>query len=224
VFTPIFAVLIWVSARRLANVLALVVPSLVAGVTALVLKVTLDNPTPRWDYTMDLDPARVVPTYLRQFSAALPLSQYWYPGTAGIDVPWRLIVPAMVIIGIPVLLTLMSALNSMTQVRVRPIAALGGLGLAVAVTAPILVSLTMRWQAEIPPGQGYLSVAWGYTGVALLLAALLMAARLWQVRRGSWAPVAAQWLLASTVATAVSLTFVSNFVISSAWTGLPSTV
>ena len=224
VFTPIFAVLIWVSARRLANVLALVVPSLVAGLTALVLKVTLDNPTPRWDYTMDLDPARVVPTYLRQFSAALPLSQYWYPGTAAIDVPWRLIVPALLVIGIPVLLTLMSALNSMTQLSIRPIAALGGLGLAVAVAAPILVSLTMRWQAEIPPGQGYLSVAWGYAGLALLMAAALMAARLWHVRRGGWAPVVAQWLLAGAVAAAVSLTFVSNFVISSAWTGLPSTV
>jgi hypothetical protein len=38
-----------------------------------------------------------------------------------------------------------------------------------------LVAVTRRWQEELPPGQGYLAVVWGYVGCALLLVSAWLA-------------------------------------------------
>jgi hypothetical protein len=36
---------------------------------------------------------------------------------------------------------------------------------------PVLIAVSLGWQKELPAGQAYVSVVWGYVGVALLVTA-----------------------------------------------------
>ena len=77
---PTLCALVWWMTRRWVRILPLLVPAVavVAAVTVLRSHVTsfVGNA-----YLMNLEPERVVATYLKQAAGALPWSTQWYPGT-----------------------------------------------------------------------------------------------------------------------------------------------
>jgi len=73
-------------------------------------------------------------------------------------------------VGIPVAIVLACVHRSRPDPSWRSLGMLALLGGMFWLAPPVLIAITLRWQDELPPGQGYLSVVWGYVGVALLLA------------------------------------------------------
>ena len=89
------------------------------------------------------------------------------------------------------------------------------LGLGSWLASAVLVSVTLRWQQELPSGQGYLSVVWGYVGVGLCGAALWLALDKLSGRPGSWKWRIAFYLWTALIAGTVSMTFAANLSIAS---------
>ena len=169
VMTPVLCLLIWFARRGPTRSLMLLWPTLVDGVAVLYLRAHATAEAPA--YQISLEPVRVAVTYVKQTAAALPLSQWWYPGSI-VPSPSRLVlVMAILGVGVPVALVLASARLSRPDPSWRSLAAVAVLGATFWLGPAVLVAITLRWQDELPPGQGYLSVVWGYVGVALLLVA-----------------------------------------------------
>jgi len=168
VMTPVLCLVIWLARRGPGRSLALLWPTLVDGVAVLYLRAHATAEAPA--YQINLEPARVAVTYVKQTAAALPLSQWWYPGS-GVPSPSHLVVAmAIVGVGIPVAIVLACVHRSRPDPSWRSLGMLALLGGTFWLAPPVLIAITLRWQNELPPGQGYLSVVWGYVGVAVLLA------------------------------------------------------
>lgn len=169
--TPVLAAVTWWQQRTRRSVLALVVPAML--VTAVVLRLRATMPrAPAPGYTVGLDPHDVLVTYVKQLSAALPLSQFWYPGAADMPaVSPRLALISLLVLGVPALCAQLLLRRVCPAVPTRALSFLSLLGLWCWLASGAFVAVTVRWQTELPPGQGYLAVVWGYVGVALLLTA-----------------------------------------------------
>lgn len=169
VVTPVVCLVIWWSRRSGPRALALLWPTLVDGLFVLYLRAHATSVAP--GYSVSLDPALVAATYVQQTAAALPLSEQWYPGSADFVVPHQLIGMTLLLVGVPTALGLVAALRSGPFPTWRSILMLAFVGASFWLLPAVLIAITARWQAELPDGQGYLSVVWGYVGVALLMAA-----------------------------------------------------
>ena len=222
VFTPFFMGLVWAETKSKGRVLALAIPAAIQVAIVLYIRVTMSHPyAPA--YTINLDPNAVFFTYLRQLGASLPLSAYWYPGAVLGEVPLRVLLMSLAVVGVPALLILLTATKDLTVTGSRPVWNVAATGLTITLCAPILTAVASRWQTELPAGQGYLSVVWGYAGVALLATAIVMALRRWElIGGGVWAKSGLfAWCIV--MSTICALTFSSNYLIVSRWLGLPST-
>jgi len=166
--TPVLCLLVWFSRRGLWRSLALLWPALIDGLVVLYLRAHATAEAPA--YQINLEPVRVAATYVKQAAAALPLSQVWYPGS-DVPSPSRVVVAmAIVGVGVPVAIVLICLHRSRPDPSWKSLGMLALLGGTFWLAPPVLIAITLRWQDELPPGQGYLSVVWGYVGVALLLA------------------------------------------------------
>jgi hypothetical protein len=167
-----------VAAARLANrgwprSLAPVWPALVTLAVVLSLRSRVEAPAPA--YQTSFEPQAVVTTYVRQLLASVPLSQLWYPGAEEVQISTRLILVCLVVVSIPAMLTLTTVVLSDAKVSWRGLSRTALVGGWTWLAAPLLVAVTRRWQEELPPGQGYLAVVWGYVGCALLLVSAWLA-------------------------------------------------
>lgn len=168
--TPALFLCVWLSGKGAARSLLLIWPAVADLAVVLVLRSKAVAVVPA--YQINLDFKAVVGTYFRQSGAALPLSQFWYPGATLGMFPLRLAAIAMIIIGIPAGLVLIGVWLSRPNPTWRSLAGVGFLGINCWLAPPLLVAITQRWQLTLPPGEGYLSVVWGYVGVALVLTTL----------------------------------------------------
>lgn len=166
--TPVMCLVVWLHKRGWARSLALLWPTLLDALVVLYLRTNASAEAPA--YMVSLDPVRVAVTYVKQTAAALPLSQWWYPGSTVAEPSRLVIVFAIVGIAVPVAAILACAHMSRPDPTWRSLITLSLVGGMFWLAPPVLVAVTLRWQDELPPGQGYLSVVWGYVGVALLLA------------------------------------------------------
>jgi hypothetical protein len=171
VLTPTLCVLVWWVTRRWVRALAVLVPAVVVIAVVLVLRSRVTAYVGD-AYRINLEPDRVLPTYVKQAAGALPWSTQWYPGTAAhMTFEPGLLVLAVLLVAAPVAVLL-------TVVATRPLdlprgatVALALLGASMWLLPPVLVAVSAGWQNELPAGQAYVSVVWGYVGVALLLTA-----------------------------------------------------
>ena len=165
--TPTLCLALWLAGRRFGRSLALLWPTLADGLFVLYLRSHATFEAPAYQSNFEL--ARVVPTYLKQSAAALPLSQGWLPGSVAPSISSGLIVMALVLVGIPAALLLTAVLRSRPDPSWRSIGIVALIGATCWLAPAALIAITVRWQDGMPAGQGYLSVVWGYVGVALLL-------------------------------------------------------
>lgn len=172
--TPFVVGLVWWRTRQRWRALAVAWPSFAVLATVIALRSVADAIAPK--YTISLDPWRVAVTAVKQTSAALPLVQLWFPGApAWLQLDPGVVAITLVGVGVPAAIVLVvTALRAPTP-RLGDIGALAGLGAAMWVVPGALVSVTLGWQEEMPRGQGYVSVVWGYVGVAFLLTAAWLA-------------------------------------------------
>jgi hypothetical protein len=171
VLTPTLCVLVWWVTRRWVRALPLLLPAALITAVVFVLRSRVTDYVGN-AYRINLEPAPVLATYVKQAAGALPWSTQWYPGTVAemtFEPAPLLLVLLLVAVPVAVLFTL---------VAYRPLelprgatAQLAFLGLSMWLLPPVLVAVSLGWQKDLPPGQAYVSVVWGYVGVALLIAA-----------------------------------------------------
>ncbi len=222
--TPVMCLVLWLTradqglttrASVLWRQAVFIVPALADGLFVVWLRTqVIVEPVPA--YRVNLDVRAVAETFVKQLSAALPLSQYWYPGVAPPDIPVRLVVISLFFIGLPVGVALIAARSGLCAPSPRAIATVAVVGLGSWLASGVLVAVTLRWQETLPPGQGYLSVIWGYVGVSLCsLSVWLWLAQRSTATRSSLVSSAAFYSWCALVAVTVSLTFVANLTIAS---------
>jgi hypothetical protein len=168
VVTPAVCLAIWLSRRGRWRSPALLWPSLVDGLVVLHLRSRATAVAP--GYQSNLEFVRVAVTYVKQTAAALPLAQVWYPGSVGPHISHLVIAVAIACVGAPAALVLTCVHRGRPDLSWRSLGLLALIGGTFWLAPPVLVAITLRWQNELPRGQGYLSVVWGYVGVALLMA------------------------------------------------------
>ncbi len=167
--TPTLIFTVWSARGRWQRTLPMIVPTLCVMATVGVLRARATYP-PGNAYTINLDFSGVLTTYLRQTLSALPLAEQWYPGAAPLIVDRSLVILMIALIGVPaaVVLTAVSRIPSAENWPKTTLAAL--LGFSCWLLPPLLVGVSLGWQNDLPPGEGYVSVVWGYVGVAILMA------------------------------------------------------
>jgi hypothetical protein len=123
-------------------------------------------------YRINLEPLPVLVTYLKQAVGALPWSTQWYPGTtARMTIDPALLILAVALVAVPVVVLLTYVARERIDVTGVALARLVLLGGSMWLLPPVLVAVSLGWQNDLPPGQAYVSVVWGYVGVAILAAA-----------------------------------------------------
>jgi len=210
----LYAVPGYSSRRRTAwAVGSLLIPTL--GVVLIDLWLRVHAVGTSTEFTVDLH-GPVATTFLKQFSAALPYSQYLFgelPETAAI--PKALVVLVVLVFALPAFLLWRSTLGSGVSVRRRASVCLIVAGSWAWVIPSILIGVTQRWQTELPWGQGYISSLYEYVGVAFVVAGALSLMADRECSRG-WRIAATVFLgiacLACALTLAGNLVFVGQFV------------
>ena len=213
-FVPVMvAVVVW-RRRTWRPALAIVIPAVVElGITAY-LKMSLHVPAAP-GYTISLDPRAVLVTFAKQVLAAFPLSQWFLSGDSMPAIGVGSITISLLVVGVPAFLAVAELGRSSMRATRMEIIAIAGFGAWIWLSSSALIAITTRWQAEIVLGQGYLSVVYGYFGLALcLLSAVLLVERVVAGRSeraiGTW-----RYGSALVIAIIVSLTFAGNITVAS---------
>lgn len=124
-------------------------------------------------YTTDIH-GPVIPTFMKQFSAALPSSQYMI-GTQSLRdmLPLTTVILVLVVLALPVFLLWRPALGAGTAVARRISLSLIAVGLWAWTIPAIIAGISVRWQGELQWGQGYIYSIYQYVGVALAAGGVL---------------------------------------------------
>jgi hypothetical protein len=166
---PTLCVVVWCVRRRWTRTLPLVVPTAVVCVVVLALRSRATG-SDGDAYRINLEPWRVLVTYTKQAAAALPLSEQWFPGGAGLDVAPALVGLTTVLVGVPAAVVLVTLGRAPVHVTRSRLALAAFVGASCWLLPPLLVAVSLGWQNQLPPGHGYVSLVWGYVGVAVLVA------------------------------------------------------
>lgn len=212
-FAPVLvAIIIW-SRRTWRPALVIVIPAVVQlGITAF-LRLSLQLPA-AGGYTIDLDPRTVFVTFCNQVLAALPLSQWWLSTTMP-TITAGAIVVGVLTAGVPAFLSVVYLGRAPLRATRLQIIEIAVLGAWIWLSSSVLISITVRWQDEMLRGQGYLSVIYGYFGVALFLLSGFLAVDRLVADRSTRAINTWRYGSAFLVAALVSLTFAGNVIVAS---------
>lgn len=208
-FAPIMvAIVVWIR-RSWLPTLAVAIPAVVQMGLAVVLRLSMQGPQAP-AYIVHLEPRVVLVTFAKQLVAAFPLSQWILaPGTVPVISPGS-VVAGVLAVGIPTFLLLVHLGRSPLRATGAQIVAIASLGAWMWLTSSALIAITVRWQVELFWGNGYLSVVYGYFGLALcMLAGFLVVERQVAGRRPG---VVLAWRYGSAllVGALVALTFAGN--------------
>ncbi len=211
-FAPVMIVIVVLLRRDWRPAIAIAVPATLALLTAISLRL-FTNAHPIPEYTLSLNPHAVLVTFAKQMVAALPLSQWWLGHTFGLPpIAGTLIMMTAVLVGIPVFVGIYRLTGSVHPANRRAIGLYALLGAWIWVTPAILISVTKRWQTDIPWGQGYIPVVYEYLGLALCLLSLWMLIGSWlRARHGM--PAVRVWSIggAAVLALLSTFTMAANF-------------
>lgn len=156
----------------------MIVPAALQAVLVVVLRQAVDTKTAP-GYTMNLDPDAVLTTFATQASAALPLSQWLFHAPSVPAINAGAVIVAALACGVPVLASMLAVGATTWRPSWASVASIAVFGLWIWLSSSALIAVTVRWQTDLRPGQGYLAVVYGYLGCALLaLAAWLAGSRM----------------------------------------------
>jgi len=213
-FAPIMvAIVVWVR-RSWYPALAIAVPALVQLGIVATLRFLMPGPAAA-AYTMSLEPKTVLVTFVKQSLAAFPLSQWVLAGGSMPTISADSIVLGVVVAGVPAFLSVAFLGGSPMRASRAEIAVIAVFGAWIWLSSSAMTAITLRWQVELPRGQGYISVVYRYFGLALcLLSAYLFAERIVANRS---ARIVAIWRCGSAllITVVVSLTFAGNVAVAS---------
>jgi hypothetical protein len=168
--TPVLMLLVWLRRPRLPSMLPLLLPTVIFMITVLALRSRVTSFKGN-AYRINLEPERVLPTYVKQALGGLPWSERWYPGGLGLSVPPWVSVLTLVAVGVPTFVLLFAFSRTRFAISGRLFGPVVLLGLSMWLLPPLLVAISLGWQNELSRGEAYVSVVWGYVGLAILLAA-----------------------------------------------------
>jgi hypothetical protein len=211
-FAPVMIVIIVLLRRNWRPAIAIAAPAALALLMALSLRL-FTNAHPIPEYTLSFGPHAVFVTFSKQMIAALPLSQWWLGHTFGLPpIAGTLILMAAVLVGIPVFVGLYHLSCAAQPKDSRTIGLWALLGVWIWLSPAALVSVTKRWQTDIPWGQGYIPVVYEYLGLALCLLSIWMLMGRWLRSSRSQITVRA-WSIGGAAGLAIlsTLTMAANF-------------
>lgn len=194
--------------RRAAWALGpLLVPAALQLVITFYLRSRATGPAP--GYTTDFG-GPVGTTFMKQFTAALPSSQYLLGGVPdGVQLPLALVLMLVLVLAVPVFLLWRPALHVGVSVSRRVAMGLMAAGAWAWLVPSVLAGVTQRWQMELTWGQGYVYLAYEYVGVALLAGGALC---LLADREASKALRIGAFALVAVVCVACAVTVAANLV------------
>lgn len=173
-FSPLIIGAIYLRNKSWKRTLGVAIPTILVALFSLFLRVNLGRQSPSSAYTISLDLVKFWETFIEQFLAALPFSQWILAG----ELPATHLVKFLLIVGIlaliPVALAIFFLLQAEHNVSRGATIALAFSGLWIWISSAGIVALSGRWQSELALGQGYLSVIYEYFGLSLILTALAL--------------------------------------------------
>ena len=170
-FAPALVAVVYMVTRSWRRTVPIIIPALVEAAIAVSLRVTM-VPTEAPAYTLNFALGDVTRALFRQMTAAIPLSQWWY-GYPGVSpIPNVLIVLVAVFLGIPTFFAVRAFGRRRVEVPRFAAPLLLGTGAWIWLSSSALVSVTSLWQTEMPAGQGYLAVIYGYFSLTMILTGL----------------------------------------------------
>lgn len=203
--TPVLCLVVLVHGRSRRRASLPLLPA--AAVSVLVLVLRAHAAREGAAYAASLEPGAVLATYGKQVAAPLPLAQVWFPRAEVPVVQDVALLPVMAVaVGLPVLVLLLCVARSPAAARATQLRWAAVLGAATWWCTPLLVAVSAGWQQELPRGQGYLAVVWGYLGIGVLAAAGWLALARRRAHRGGRATTAALVLASLALAAAVVAT------------------
>lgn len=180
VATPVFFVALLFSKasirQRVAALAVIVVP--VVALTAYVVHLRSRAVGEAPQYTLNLEPDRVIPTLYNQASAALPgihVMEHPHPLIPRFADAWEVSGVtdiALFVLALCVVLVAMLRLRGSTP-RMTAGLIVGGLGIWFG--PAVTVAVTKKWQDILVPGVGYVSVYVQYFGMAMAAVGVLIA-------------------------------------------------
>lgn len=167
-FAPIMVAIVVCVRRTWLPALAIAIPAFVQLGIVAILRVWLNPPTAS-GYTINLERNAVLSTFGKQVLAALPLSQWAFSAPGVPTIAAGSIAVGVAVVGIPTFLSIASLGRSPLLANRKEVIMIAALGVWMWLSSSVLVSISRRWQVELQPGQGYLSVIYAYFGLALCL-------------------------------------------------------
>lgn len=164
------------STKRISRRFVVVMPHLVISVIYLVISQLLrDGKAVSPAYATNTDLHTVVPTYARQLSASVPFSAHLWNVTPATVIGATSVVALAIFGSLGVLATkTLSCDAEINSSRDHGIIGLFAIGINLIVGPGLPTSLSLRWQAELSWGLGYLPVFLQYLGVALVIVAVIL--------------------------------------------------
>lgn len=214
-FVPALMLLVWLKTSSKLRTLVFAVPASLTAVIALTLRSHLDPTTTPAAYSVSLDPAVIVTTFMKQVTAALPMSQWWLDAPSLPPMSKIFIVLALIFVGIPVFIGLWILTGkNYSSIPKNTLGLMAGVGIWIIVSSAAITSITARWQQDLSWGEGYLNVVYEYFGLALLLTAINLLVLQWaqKIHNRVFAS-GIQALLCIGIAGTTALTVASNLVI-----------
>lgn len=174
---PVFVLVVMMTtSRRWYQIIWTAAPYLASATTYfLVSQVMRQGKTVAPAYTTNSDLGTVIPTYARQLSSGIPFSAHIW------DVSQKSVIESASVFSLTIfagLVTLGAILvhkeHSERSVSGKTIVGLFLIGLNLVLGPGIPTSLSLRWQAEVSWGLGYLPVFIQYVGLSLILASIVL--------------------------------------------------
>lgn len=216
-FVPILMLLVWVRTKKWIRTLVFAVPAILTAYIALSLRSQLDPASTPVAYSVSLNPSAVISTFLKQISAALPLSQWVFNAPGLPQFSKTFVVLALLLVGIPVFFGLMILTEKrVDNIPTIQIGMLAFVGLWVMVTSASIISITARWQQDLAWGEGYLNVVYEYFGLSLISTAVVLLLLRWcgstTNKKLAWS---IRWIICVVIALLAAMTVASNLVLTS---------
>ena len=172
-FLPVLAIAVVFKTRSWWRTLPLMVPALIEVVIVVIFRGQVGSHTGP-AYTFSLEPLIVAKTFAKQLLATLPYSQWWLASVSAPRVSLTLVLLCAVFIALPVYLCVLLLSRRVSPVSPRVPLLLTLFGVWLWIIPSALIAVTYRWQVELPRGQGYLAVIYGYFGIAMLVLSIWM--------------------------------------------------
>jgi hypothetical protein len=213
-FAPIMvAIVVWIR-RSWRPALAIAIPALIQTGIVIVLRLNMKGEQAP-AYTVNLEPQVVLLTFAKQVLAAFPLSQWILSASSMPAISAGSIVAGALVAGIPTFVLFVYLGRSRFRAGRGQIVVLAAFGAWLWLSSSALIAITVRWQIELHRGQGYLSVVYGYFGLALCLLAAFLAVD--RFMTGKQSRAVATWRVGSAllIGALVTLTFAGNLTVAS---------